>query len=245
MERLRDQRNAADATVARAARLLSARAPLADDPMRQARVRARLRPRRRRSPAVALMRVALLVAIVCSVAVASATIGRVVEAIRAKLRPAPAATKESQPPSHRRHASHAAAPVVAAPAAIEAAAPAVVEAAAPSIVAAAPVAAPPASVAAPAVAPRAAARVVETEEQRLLIAAVRALRHDHDRARAAELLGRYVDRYPDGIATEDALALGLEATLGRDPARAAAFARRYLARHPAGRWSALARSALP
>jgi TolA-binding protein len=83
-----------------------------------------------------------------------------------------------------------------------------------------------------------------SDEQRLVAAAVRALRHEHDPARAAQLLARYLERYPDGAAAEDALALALEATLGRDPPRAAGFATRYLARYPAGRWSSLARRAL-
>jgi len=73
---------------------------------------------------------------------------------------------------------------------------------------------------------------------------VRALRHEHDPARAAAVLERYLARYPDGVAAEDALALALEATIGRDPPRAAGFATRYLARYPQGRWSPLARRAL-
>ncbi len=62
--------------------------------------------------------------------------------------------------------------------------------------------------------------------------------------RASPRLGRYLDRYPDGVAAEDALALALEATIGRDAPRAAGFATRYLARYPSGRWSSLARRAL-
>ena len=91
---------------------------------------------------------------------------------------------------------------------------------------------------APAVADR------ESDEQRLVVDAVRALRHEHAPARAAQLLSRYLERYPDGVAAEDALALALEATIGRDPPRAAAFARSYLLRYPSGRWSSLAHRAL-
>jgi len=119
----------------------------------------------------------------------------------------------------------------------------------PPVAAPAPVAAPlpsarsaPAPHHAPAVAPAAPDR--DSDEQRLLVDAVRALRHEHDPARAERLLSRYLDRYPDAVAAEDALALALEATLGRDPPRAAGFAVRYLARYPSGRWAALARRAL-
>jgi hypothetical protein len=83
-----------------------------------------------------------------------------------------------------------------------------------------------------------------SDQSRLVADAVRALRHEHDPARAATILERYFARYPDGVAAEDALALALEATIGRDPPRAAGFATRYLARYPSGRWSALAHRAL-
>ena len=83
-----------------------------------------------------------------------------------------------------------------------------------------------------------------SDQSRLVADAVRALRHEHDPARAAAILERYLTRYPDGVAAEDALALALEATIGRDPPRAAGFATRYLASYPSGRWSALARRAL-
>jgi TolA-binding protein len=246
MNRLRDQRGSADPTVARAARLLSSRAPLADDVGRQQRVRARLRRRRRVPFAASLLRVALLIAVICSVAAASAMIGRVAKSIRARLQAASAAKAETRTPSHRRRAASAAPPLAAPPlaAAPAAAAPASAPASAP--VAPSAVAAPPPAplrAAPPRTAPAAHAPS-ETDEQRLLTSAVRALRHEHDPARAATLFARYLDRYPDGIATEDALALGLEATLGRDRARATSFATRYLSRYPSGRWSTLARRAL-
>ena len=53
MKRLRDQRDSADPIVAAAARLVAARAPLAEDATRRQRVRARLR-RRRAAPRAAL-----------------------------------------------------------------------------------------------------------------------------------------------------------------------------------------------
>jgi hypothetical protein len=78
----------------------------------------------------------------------------------------------------------------------------------------------------------------------MLVQAVRALRHDKDPARATELLAQYLERHPDGVAAEDALALAMEATIGRDAPRAARFAGRYLASYPGGRWTRLARRAL-
>ncbi|MDB4965807.1 MAG: hypothetical protein JWN44_1496 [Myxococcales bacterium] len=252
MKRLRDQRSAEDATVARAAELVSSRGPLADDVARKQRVRGRLRRRRRAPIGASLVRFALLVAVICSVAVASAMIGRVALSIRARLKAAPAA--ETHAASHRRRPAASgrspepAAPAAEAPPPVAAPPPpsvvAPVAAPARSIVAASPLHAAPSHAATARTAASTAPAAVETEEQRLLTAAVRALRHEHDAARAAALLGRYLDRYPDGIAAEDALALGLEATLGRDRPRAAAFGARYLSRYPTGRWAPLARRAL-
>ena len=197
MKRLRDQRGSADPVLARAAELVSARPPLEDDAVRRQRVRARLRRRRTAPRGAAWLRAAAMVLLVCSVAMASAMIGRVAQTIRAHLEEARAARQEQHAHAHRHHA--------------------------------------PAPVAAP---------ERESDEQRLLVDAVRALRHEHDPARAERLLERYLDRFPDAVAAEDALALALEATIGRDPPRAAGFATRYLARYPSGRWAALARRAL-
>jgi hypothetical protein len=72
MKRLREQRGAVDPTVARAAELVSSRAPLEDDTVRKQRVRARLRRRRRTPLGASLVRVALLLVVICSVAAASA-----------------------------------------------------------------------------------------------------------------------------------------------------------------------------
>jgi hypothetical protein len=232
MKRLRDQRGSADLLVAAAARLVSARARLEDDTARRQRVRARLRRRHAAPRGAAWLRAAAMVLLVCSVAVASAMIGRVAQTIRAHYEAARAA-KQAHEPTHRHRAAAPTAPVAASPVPV-AAAPAPVAAPAPTIA--------PTPHHAPAAAP--IARDRESDQARLMVDAVRALRHEHDPQRAALLLARYLDRYPDGVAAEDALALALEATLGRDPARAAGFATRYLARYPSGRWSSLARRAL-
>lgn len=230
MRRLRDQRDSDDPIVARAARLLSARQPLADDGARQQRVRARLRRRRAAPRAVALLRLALLVVVTCSVAAASAMIGKVATAYRALREERRAEVTHNA--TRRRVATHVrvAQPAPVTPPTIPVP---------PSTIPAPPIA--PAPIAPPAIATATPAR--ETGEA-LLVDAVRALRHQHDPARATELLAQYLDRHPDGVAAEDALALALEATIGRDPPRAAGFATRYLARYPSGRWTALARRAL-
>jgi cytoskeletal protein RodZ len=265
MKRLRDERGAADPLVAAAARLVSAREPLAEDAARRQRVRARMR-RRRSAPGAAWLRVAAAVLLVFSVAAASAMIGRAAQTIRARMQESRAAKQREH---ERTHAHRATPPTAATEPTPPTAATAPIEPAAATepTAATAPVATPPAPSHAPArvvriaaSAPRPAQRATppvapsrpvvaaaadrESDEARLVADAVRALRHEHDPARAAALLQRYLDRYPDGVAAEDALALALEATIGRDPPHAVGFATRYLARYPSGRWSALARRAL-
>ncbi|MGZ3443753.1 MAG: hypothetical protein ACXVDD_29735, partial [Polyangia bacterium] len=112
MKRLRDQRGSADPLVAEAARLLSARAPLADDTARRQRVRAKLRTRRKRPAGAAWVRAAAMVLLVCSVAAASAMVGRVVQTIRAHIEEARAAKRQEQAAAatHRRHAAAPIAP---------------------------------------------------------------------------------------------------------------------------------------
>jgi hypothetical protein len=266
MDRLRDQRGSADALTARAARLLSARGPLVDDELRKARVRARLKRRRARPELRRMLQAALVLLVLLSVAAASAMIGRVGQAIfsRAQQRRRAAATR----PPHQNAARTATAAKTADPAsaAPAAPAPAVVPAetpappTAPRAVRAATVmrtteahrgAAKPAlpaphsptPAATTASTPAATPAPMESEEQLLLTAAVRALRHEHDYERATRLLSTYLERYPDGMVAEEALALALEATVGRDTPRAAQFARRYLTRYPDGRWRGLARRA--
>jgi len=89
--------------------------------------------------------------------------------------------------------------------------------------------------------PRAAAPAPPGAE--LVLTAYRALRAEHDPARAGLLLDRYLADHPDGALAEDALALAIEAAAGRDDARAAALGARYLARFPSGRYRAAAERA--
>jgi hypothetical protein len=241
VKRLRDQRGSSDPLLSEAARLVSARAPLADDTARRQRVRAKLRRRRKTPLGAAWVRAAAMLLLVCSVAAASAMVGRVVQTIRAHIEEARAAKRQEQAAAtHRRPRPIAPTAPIAPTSPIAPTAP---------IAPLAPIApAVPIAPTAP-IAPAPPARIVapldrESDEQRLVVDAVRALRHEHAPARAAQLLTRYLDRYPDGAAAEDALALALEATIDRDPSRASAFARSYLARYPSGRWSSLAHRAL-
>jgi len=82
------------------------------------------------------------------------------------------------------------------------------------------------------------------EEATLVLAALRALRREHDPARAGLLLARYLERFPGGILTQEALALAIEAGLARGDRQAASgLAEEYLKRFPAGRFVGLARKA--
>jgi hypothetical protein len=251
MQRLRDQRGSSDPTVARAAELLSARKPLAPDAERKVRVRARLRRRRTLPRGAMVLRWAMLILMTCSVAAASAMIGKVATAIRV-LR-AERREEAAHERVHRRVTrTHATPPtstaVVSTPLPLPVPSPSPITSTPTTTSTPATTTTPtktstPMKTATPAVAmPK--PTDAPSEEQVLLTSAVRALRHEHDPARATELLGRYLDRHPDGVAVEDALALALEATIARDPPRAAGFATRYLAHYPSGRWSALARRAL-
>lgn len=74
--------------------------------------------------------------------------------------------------------------------------------------------------------------------------AVKALRRDHDPARAARLLAEHRAQTPAGPLAEEALALQIEAALALHDARAAQFAREYLAHHPNGRYRRIAERAL-
>ena len=265
MKRLREQRQSGDPAVARAAELLAARAPLADDPVRQARVRARLSARRRTSPRGRwLARLASVVLLTGGVALGATVIGRVAQGIRhwqavrqaetqaavarqrhgKRLHPAAPVASSGAEPATPPAPEVATVPPVVPPPAVAPSPPAALS---PTVVAPPPAASAPAlhpAAPAPRAAHAAAPADVETEAQQLLTSAVRALRHEHDPARATTLLTRYLARYPDGVGAEDALALALEATLDRDPPRAAAFAARYLARYPSGRWAPLAQRAL-
>jgi outer membrane protein assembly factor BamD (BamD/ComL family) len=80
------------------------------------------------------------------------------------------------------------------------------------------------------------------EEAALVMAALRSLRREHNPARAGTLLQSYLTRFPEGVLTEEALAIGIEAALARhDAAVATTLAKQYLGRYPAGRFVGLAR----
>jgi hypothetical protein len=87
------------------------------------------------------------------------------------------------------------------------------------------------------------ARAAPTQEAIQIMTAVRALRQDHDPARAGALLDDYLRRYPRGALAEEALGLAIEAASARGDARAAALARSYLERYPRGRFLRAARAA--
>lgn len=82
------------------------------------------------------------------------------------------------------------------------------------------------------------------EEAALVLAGLRALRRQHDPARAAVLLARYLSRFPQGALVQEAMALSIEAELARGQNQAAAqLAGKYLDRFPAGRFVRVARKA--
>jgi hypothetical protein len=83
------------------------------------------------------------------------------------------------------------------------------------------------------------------EEAALVLAGLRALRREHDPTRAGTLLARYVERFPQGVLAQEALAIAIEADLARgDRQAAAALAEQYLKRFPAGRFSRFSRRAM-
>jgi hypothetical protein len=80
------------------------------------------------------------------------------------------------------------------------------------------------------------------EEAALVLAALRSLRREHNPAQASALSRSYLSRFPEGVLTEEAFAVGIEAAAARhDAASAAALANQYLGRYPAGRFVGLAR----
>ena len=77
------------------------------------------------------------------------------------------------------------------------------------------------------------------------MAAVTALRREHNPVRAGTLLDGYLKRFPKGALVEEALAVGIEAAVARqDTVAANALAHRYLGRYPNGRFTGLADKAL-
>jgi hypothetical protein len=83
-----------------------------------------------------------------------------------------------------------------------------------------------------------------SEDPSRIVAAIQALRTEHDPDRAAKLVAEYLKIYPRGALAEEALALSIEAAAARhNPGAAAAFAEQYLRQYPNGRFSRAAEQA--
>jgi hypothetical protein len=96
----------------------------------------------------------------------------------------------------------------------------------------------------PAPALPARARAAAADSPVRLMAAVRALRSDHQPARAERLALDYLASYPRGALAEEALAVAIEAAArSGDDRRATRLAGQYLRRYPAGRFTHLAQQA--
>jgi hypothetical protein len=232
MQRLRDTNPRSGSAEAELAQAVAAMPPVVATAARQQRILASVTARRRWRPwsGAALLRPALAGALlmVAGAAGAAATVGhdwvgrtwRKLTETRAAVVSAPAKP-----------------PLVLSPPAIVTAPP-VVRPAAPVET---PVAVP---VRAPAVRAPARARLARGEDPTPLVAAVRALRSEHDPRRAARLLDAYLRSYPRGALAEEALALQIEAAAALQSPRTADFARQYLRLYPTGRFQTAARQAL-
>lgn len=80
----------------------------------------------------------------------------------------------------------------------------------------------------------------ENQETQSVLAGMRALRVDHDPARARGLLARYLERHPNGALAEEALALTIEAAVAHRDDDAPTLGARYLRRYPGGPFRELA-----
>jgi hypothetical protein len=83
-----------------------------------------------------------------------------------------------------------------------------------------------------------------SEDPSQVVSAIRALRNEHNPARAKTLLNGYLQSHPQGALTEDVLALSIEAATATNDPKSAEFARTYLVKYPNGRYRALAVKAL-
>jgi hypothetical protein len=99
---------------------------------------------------------------------------------------------------------------------------------------------------APSPAPRAAvaSETPKGEDPTTVVQAIRALRKEHDPARAESLLQGYLHSHPRGALTEDALALLIETAAARHDPVAAERATRYLRLYPNGRYRVAAERAI-
>lgn len=91
---------------------------------------------------------------------------------------------------------------------------------------------------------RRARRAAALENPSLLIAATRALRHNHDPRRARALAARYLATHPSGALAEEALAVAIEAAIDEHDADCAALSRRYLELYPRGSFRSTAQRGL-
>ena len=82
------------------------------------------------------------------------------------------------------------------------------------------------------------------EDPSAVVAALEALRKQHDPVRAGSLLAGYLAAHPEGALAEEALALSIEAAVARHDPAATEFARRYLRSYPNGRFRPTAEAAL-
>jgi hypothetical protein len=93
-------------------------------------------------------------------------------------------------------------------------------------------------------------RVIKTgdkngEDAALVLEAIAALRNRGDGVRAGTLLSEYLKSRPNGLLTEDATALAIEAAMARHDERGSGeLSRRYLKQFPNGRYRAFAFQAL-
>jgi hypothetical protein len=88
------------------------------------------------------------------------------------------------------------------------------------------------------------ARPDSSEDATHVVEAIQALRTERDPSRAQSLLNDYLKTHPNGVLSEDALALSIEAASAQHDPRAADYARRYLAKFPHGKYRDLANRAV-
>lgn len=88
------------------------------------------------------------------------------------------------------------------------------------------------------------ARPDSSEDATHVAEAIQALRTERDPSRAQGLLNLYLQSHPNGVLSEDALALSIEAASAQHDPRAADYARRYLAKFPHGKYRDLASRAV-
>jgi hypothetical protein len=81
------------------------------------------------------------------------------------------------------------------------------------------------------------------ESPAALMAAVKALRQDHNPARASRLLHAYLRRYPRGSLSEEARALLIEAARAQSSPHTVELANEYLRLYPNGRFRSAAEQA--